>query len=107
MESDNVNQPSHYKKQVEPVLAKVRKALLADMPPPFDANNLECFEAMISSMNIDEIRGYLRGNSFKYRWRYSSKNGIEDLKKAAWYENKLMILEQAVFVYMKPLTLED
>lgn len=25
------------------------------------------------------------GNAFKYVWRYSNKNGIEDLDKAAWY----------------------
>lgn len=25
------------------------------------------------------------GNAFKYVWRYTNKNGIEDLDKAAWY----------------------
>jgi len=33
----------------------------------------------------------LRGNSQKYRWRYRYKNGVEDLKKAEWYEARLLI----------------
>jgi len=32
----------------------------------------------------------LRGNSLKYRWRYPYKNGTEDLRKAAWYEERLL-----------------
>jgi hypothetical protein len=27
------------------------------------------------------------GNVIKYVWRYKHKNGLEDLKKAAWYLN--------------------
>ena len=38
----------------------------------------------------EEFIGYLRGNSHKYRWRFTYKNGIEDLKKAEWYEKKLL-----------------
>lgn len=28
---------------------------------------------------------FLIGNVFKYCYRYRNKNGLEDLKKAAWY----------------------
>ncbi len=38
----------------------------------------------------DEFVGYLRGNSLKYRWRFKYKNGIQDLLKADWYEEKLL-----------------
>jgi hypothetical protein len=44
-------------------------------------------EAMLSP---EEFIGYLRGNSFKYRWRFRYKNGIEDLRKANWYEQRLI-----------------
>lgn len=67
---DNVNSPSHYA-----------------------SGSIECFDAMKAMMTTEEIRGYLRGNSFKYRWRYRLKNGIEDLQKAEWYEKKLIELE--------------
>ena len=33
---------------------------------------------------------YLQGNILKYLWRYRYKNGIEDLKKADWYLQKLI-----------------
>ena len=41
-------------------------------------------------LSEEEYIGYLRGNSLKYRWRYPYKNGVEDLKKAEWYEKKLL-----------------
>lgn len=93
-----VNHPSHYKRSVGPVLAEVRAALLEDHEK--DIENLECFEAMVSMLDsVDQIRGYLRGNSFKYRWRYRDKGGIQSMFKAKWYEKKLEKLEQVVEKY--------
>lgn len=66
-EKDNVNQPQHY----------------ASQP-------IECIVAMEAMLSPEEFIGYLRGNIFKYQWRYKQKNGIEDLKKAQWYQNKLI-----------------
>jgi hypothetical protein len=40
-----------------------------------------------------EFIGYLRGNVFKYLWRYKDKNGIEDLRKANWYLDRLIKTE--------------
>lgn len=37
--------------------------------------------------------GYLEGNIIKYVSRYKSKNGMEDLKKAMHYLEKLMEVE--------------
>lgn len=36
------------------------------------------------------------GNVIKYVSRYKAKNGIEDLKKAAWYLNHQIVLEEAL-----------
>lgn len=96
---DMVNHPGHYKGKLDPMLAAVRGALIEDV----DGINIECFEAMVSMMTIEELRGYLRGNSFKYRWRYQKKAGIQDLEKAEWYEKKLLRLERAVneFLFAK------
>lgn len=93
---DMVNHPGHYKGKLDPLLAAVRGALVEDV----DGINIECFEAMVSMMTIEELRGYLRGNSFKYRWRYQKKAGIQDLRKAKWYEDKLLSLELALTEYL-------
>jgi len=58
-------------------------------PKHYNSGEVECIVAMQSMLTPEEFRGYLRGNSFKYRWRYPNKNGIEDISKAEWYEKKL------------------
>lgn len=93
-----VSHPSHYKRGVDDYLAEVRAALLEDHEK--DIENLECIEAMLSMFDtVDQIRGYLRGNSFKYRWRYRDKGGIQSMFKAKWYEKKLELLEEVSLKY--------
>jgi hypothetical protein len=90
---DEVNSPSHYKRVSIDVLRTVRSALLEYGK----AEDLECIEAMLSNLStVDQIRGYLRGNSFKYRWRYEDKDRLKSLRKARWYEDKLEELEEIV-----------
>lgn len=64
---DNVNNPHHY-----------------------NHKGVECINAIEASMEPSQFKGYLKGNIIKYLWRYEYKNGIEDLKKAQWYLNKLI-----------------
>ena len=66
--SDNVNHPAHYTQ-----------------------GGIECIEAIKASMTEEEFRGYLKGCQIKYLWRYRLKNGVEDLKKASWYLNRLIV----------------
>ena len=89
---DTVNHPGHYKRDASLLETTIRAALTNN--GDIDPLNLECFEAMVSMLTIDEIRGYLRGNSFKYRWRYTHKNGIEDLKKAIHFLQKTIEVEE-------------
>ena len=63
---NNINSPSHY-----------------------NQGRIECIDAIEAMLSIEEYIGYLRGNSAKYRWRFRYKNGVEDLKKAEWYEKRL------------------
>ena len=42
---------------------------------------------------LDQKMGYLESNILKYICRYKLKNGLEDLKKAQWYLNKLIEVE--------------
>ena len=71
---DDVNSPAHYA----------------------DQGAVECIDAMESMLSREEFIGFLRGNSFKYRWRCRSKgNAVKDLRKAQWYENRLLAIIEA------------
>lgn len=55
-----------------------------------------------SDLNIEPIQfieanslGFHEGNIVKYISRWQAKNGIEDLKKAKWYVERLLELELA------------
>lgn len=61
-----------------------------DHPPHYTAGGIECIDAMRAMLNEEEFIGYLRGNSFKYRWRFRHKGGAEDLRKAEWHEKRLL-----------------
>ena len=62
---------------------------LVNSPPHYNQTGIECVEA-IAAATDDGFEYYLQGNILKYLWRYRYKNGIEDLKKAQWYLNKLI-----------------
>ena len=43
---------------------------------------IECMDAMRSMMGREGATFYWEGCAFKYLWRWRTKNGVEDLKKA-------------------------
>ena len=60
-------------------------------PHHYNTGNVECIEAIQESMDKPEFKGYLKGNIFKYVWRYEYKNKpVEDLRKAKWYLERLI-----------------
>ena len=69
---DNIN-PSHYKSKPK-----------------------ETIERIGDNLSLCEFKGYLKGNILKYLDRYENKNGVEDLKKANWYLNKLIEIENEI-----------
>jgi hypothetical protein len=68
---DNVNHPSHYTE-----------------------GTIETIEAIEAALTPEEYRGYLKGNIFKYVWRERYKGGIESLKKARWYQERLIAFDE-------------
>lgn len=58
-------------------------------PKHYNQTGVECIDA-IKAQTGDGYEYYLQGNIAKYLWRYRYKNGVEDLKKAQWYLNKLI-----------------
>lgn len=64
---------------------------LVSNPKHYKQGAIECIDAMEAMLSEEEFIGYLRGNSFKYRWRYKHKDmPIHDLYKAKWYEERLI-----------------
>lgn len=62
-----------------------------DKPEHYGLGKVECIEAIKASMSEEEYKGYLKGNTIKYLWRYQYKGKpVQDLKKAQWYLNKLI-----------------
>jgi hypothetical protein len=65
--TDNIN-PSHYKK-----------------------GSIECIEAIkAATVGKSGIEAVCTANVIKYVWRYEDKNGVEDLRKARWYLDRLI-----------------
>ena len=47
-------------------------------------------KAMSEGADTTPHEAYCWQNSFKYLWRWPYKNGVEDLKKARWYLDRLI-----------------
>jgi hypothetical protein len=69
--ADNVNHPSHY-----------------------ETGKFECIDVMIETQGVEAVKNFCLCNAFKYLYRHNGKNGVEDIKKARWYINKYLELEQ-------------
>lgn len=67
---DPINSPSHYQGRYEVI----------DMIEQLTAN-------------MEGHKAYCLGNTVKYLFRHEHKNGVEDLKKAAWYLNRAIYTE--------------
>ena len=77
--NDTVNHPSHY-----------------------TSGGVECIEALkAATVGLEGIEAICTANAIKYLWRWKRKNGVEDLKKAAWYIQRL-IDEQTGGVHAEP-----
>lgn len=59
-------------------------------PNHYKSGNMECIDALAETLGSEGIKAFCKGNVIKYLWRYEKKNGVEDLRKAQWYLNKLI-----------------
>ena len=62
-------------------------------PPHYTDGTIECIEAIEAQLTPEEFRGHLKANCVKYIWRERHKGGVESLKKAQWYLNRLVDLQ--------------
>lgn len=68
---------------------------LVNHPSHYETGKFECIEVMEEALGRDVVKGFCIGNAFKYLYRAKRKNGLEDLKKAQWYLNRVISMEDA------------
>lgn len=61
-------------------------------PKRYAGGKYECIDVMTDVFGVDAVKSFCKLNAFKYLWREQNKNGVEDLKKCAWYLDKLIEL---------------
>lgn len=60
-------------------------------PDHYKQGAVECIVALeAATVNKTGIEAFCTANVIKYLWRYEAKGGLEDIKKAQWYLNKLI-----------------
>ena len=60
-------------------------------PSHYRQGKIECIEALeAATINLKGLDAVCTANAIKYMWRWKEKNGVEDLKKAMWYIEKLI-----------------
>lgn len=60
-------------------------------PSHYTAGKVECIDAIFAATTgLTGGRAYSTGAAIKYLWRWSRKGGVEDLKKARWYIDRLI-----------------
>ena len=63
-------------------------------PPHYTAGGVECIDALeAATVGLDGIEAVCTANAIKYLWRWKRKGGVEDLRKARWYIDRLITRE--------------
>ncbi|WP_225442463.1 DUF3310 domain-containing protein [Paenibacillus lycopersici] len=60
-------------------------------PAHYTAGGIECIDAIAAATTgLTGEEAYDTGAAIKYLWRWKRKNGVEDLRKARWYIDRLI-----------------
>lgn len=64
---------------------------IINKPPHYNQAGIECIDAIAAATSGKQgVEAVCVANVIKYLWRYELKNGVEDVKKARWYLDKLI-----------------
>lgn len=64
---------------------------MVNSPSHYTQGSIECIDAIEEVVkHLDGMEAMCTGNAIKYLWRWRHKNGIEDLKKAIWYLQRMI-----------------
>lgn len=60
-------------------------------PDHYKTGGIETIDFIKAKLSKEQFKGYLAGNIIKYLSRFEYKAGEEDLQKARWYLNRLLL----------------
>lgn len=64
---------------------------MVNSPSHYTQGSIECIDAIEQVVkDLDGMEAMCTGNAIKYLWRWKHKNGVEDLKKAVWYLQRMI-----------------
>ena len=64
---------------------------MVNHPSHYTQGGIECIDAIkAATVGKTGIEAVCVANVIKYLWRYEEKNGLEDVKKARWYLERLL-----------------
>lgn len=80
--------------ELQDAIDEAKRQQAADMvnaPPHYNQAGIECIDAITAATSGKTgIQAVCVANVVKYLWRYELKNGVEDVKKARWYLDRLI-----------------
>lgn len=93
--AQEINEKQEIKEEACRQVEGLREAInskpdMVNQPPHYMTGKMECIDWMEAALTHDEFVGGLKWNIWKYTYRYKMKGGIEDLKKAEFYLNRLI-----------------
>ena len=69
---------------------------IVNHPKHYTQGKIECIDAIEAAVSeLSGLDAVCTANVIKYVWRWKHKNVSQDLRKAQWYLNKLIDLQEA------------
>lgn len=62
-------------------------------PKHYEQGKFTCFDEMKALFGVEALKHFCMLNVYKYRYRANAKNGDEDIKKAEFYMDYLVKLQ--------------
>ena len=100
MSDDMLNKCYNWYKELDPAACenaqdsccgKESNVDMVNHPSHYNQGGIECIDALkAATVSKTGIEAVCTANAIKYLWRYEEKNGIEDVKKARWYIDRLI-----------------
>ncbi|AEE92541.1 conserved protein of unknown function [Tepidanaerobacter acetatoxydans Re1] len=69
-------------------------------PDHYKTGGIETIDFIKAKLTGEQFKGYLAGNVIKYLSRFEHKAGEEDLQKARWYLNRLLLQRKRPIIYV-------
>lgn len=63
-------------------------------PDHYKQGEYECIDVMVDVFGLIATEDFCLLNAFKYLWRSDHKGKLDDIKKADWYLQKIIELEE-------------